>query len=133
MTTEPKQQRTLIVGELFYRNQLRELLKKQYPDMMVAEAEDGGKAIRLIALFRPHLILMDITLPGRNGINITRKMRAIGSDAKIVLLNSCDLPEYRKAAVECGANYFMPKDTSTGHDILSLVGELMASVPASAP
>jgi two-component system response regulator MprA len=132
MNTLSRPIRTLIVGETFYRDLLKDLLGKQYPDMMFAAAEDGEKAIMMIGLFRPHLIFMDIPLPRRNGLTIARKMRAIGSDAKIVLLNNYDLPEYRKAAEDCGANYFMPKDTSTGADVLSLVNRLVVGAPSSA-
>jgi DNA-binding NarL/FixJ family response regulator len=131
MPIESQPVRTLIVGEPFYRDQLKELLNKQYPGMMLAAAEDGERAIKLIALFRPHLILMEITLPKRNGLSIARKMRALGSNAKIVLLSNDDLPEYRKATQECGANYFLPKATSTGADVLSLVNKLVAVTPNS--
>jgi len=131
MPNESQPVRTLIVGEPFCRDQLKELLNKQYPDMMLAAAEDGEKAIKLIALFRPQLIFMDITLPNRNGLNIARKMRALGSSANIVLLSNDDLPEYRKATQECGANYFLPKATSTGADVLSLVNKLVAVTPNS--
>jgi len=126
MNMESKLLRTLVVVEPFYRDQLKELLNKQYPNMMVSMAENGEQALKVVSLFRPHLIFLDIPLLGNMGLSIVRNMRQLGSEAKIVLLNSYDLPEYRNATEECGANYFMPKDTSTGADVLTLVEQVIS-------
>jgi len=52
---------------------------------------------------------MDIQLPGENGLELTRKIKADYPDIIIIILTSHDSPEYREAATRCGANYFFLK------------------------
>jgi len=126
MTITTKMLRTLIVEDNpDYRVLLKDLLHKQFPDMVIAEVENGEDALRQLALFRPHVIFMDINLPGKSGLSITQKIRDLGSEAHIILLTSHDLPEYRTAAIDVGANHFMAKDKSSGKDILAVIGSLI--------
>jgi len=128
VTIKTKIIRTLIVEDNpDYRALLNNLLHAQYPSMVIAEAENGEDALKQLALFRPEVIFMDINLPGRSGLNITQKIRELGSEAKIILLTSHDLPEYRTAAADVGANYFMAKDKSSGKDILAVINSIVTT------
>jgi DNA-binding NarL/FixJ family response regulator len=104
-----------------YRALLKGVLNEQFPNMVIAEAGSGEEALKMLGLFKPELIFLDINLPGDSGLVVAEKVRASGSNAKIVLLTSYDLAEYRAAAAEHGASFFMAKDASTRGDILSVV------------
>ncbi len=79
-----------------------------------------------VSAFDPDLIFMDIKLPGENGLELTRKIRAFNSKAKIIILTSHDLPEYRDAARVGGADHFLTKSSSKANDIFALVDHLFS-------
>ncbi|MFI0424612.1 response regulator [Spongiactinospora sp. 9N601] len=91
----------------------RALLDAQ-PDMVVvAEAADGAEAVRLAREHRPDVVLMDIRMPGTDGLTATR---TIGRDetlaeVRIVILTTFELDEYVFEAVRGGAAGFLVKDT----------------------
>jgi len=59
----------------------------------------------------PHLIFMDICLPGLNGLQLTQKIKKDFPNIKIAMLTAYDLPEYRQAASQYGADRFFVKDS----------------------
>jgi DNA-binding NarL/FixJ family response regulator len=63
---------------------------------------------------------MDISLPGESGLELTKKIKTNYPDINVVILTSYDLPEYREAATQSKADYFMTKDSRT-NDFLALV------------
>jgi len=119
--------KTLIVEDsAFFRQLLKETLRSRFPSMDIAEAEDGNDALQKVESLRPHLIFMDIKLPGENGLELTKKIKARYSDISIIILTSYDLPEYREAAREYRADHFLSKGGSTKEDILTLVQSILA-------
>lgn len=118
--------KTLIVEDsVFYRQLLKETLHSRFPSMDIAEAENGKHALQKVDSFRPHLIFMDIKLPGENGLELTQKIKARYPDISIIILTSYDLPEYREAAREYQADHFLSKGASSKEDILTLVQSIM--------
>jgi DNA-binding NarL/FixJ family response regulator len=91
----------------------RALLDAQDDITVVAEASDGAEAIRLAARERPDVILMDIRMPGLDGLEATRRIVADPAlaDVKIVILTTFDLDEYVFEALRVGASGFLVKDT----------------------
>jgi DNA-binding NarL/FixJ family response regulator len=89
--------------------------------MEVIEAGSGEEALRRFASHPFDLIFMDIRLPGENGLEITRKIKANRQDITVIILTSYDLPEYRKAAIGYGANCFISKDSLKWEDISTIV------------
>jgi DNA-binding NarL/FixJ family response regulator len=80
------------------------------PDMEVAgEAEDGAAAIRLAVEVKPDIVLMDIRMPGVDGVTATREICAQTS-AKVIVLTMFDVDEYVYAALTAGASGFLLKD-----------------------
>ena len=117
--------RTLIVEDNdSFRQALRSLLSSRYPSMSFREARDGKEALNEVAAFDPDLIFMDIKLPGENGLELTGKIRASNSEAKIIILTSHDLPEYREAARAGGADHFLTKDSSKASEVFALIDNL---------
>ncbi|MFI6501736.1 response regulator transcription factor [Nonomuraea typhae] len=79
------------------------------PDMsVVAEAADGEQALRLAAQHEPDVVLMDIRMPGTDGLTATRRMPP---GPKIIILTTFELDEYVFEALRGGASGFLVKDT----------------------
>ena len=77
---------------------------------VVGEAEDGGDAVAVVDATSPNVVLMDVRMPGVDGIEATRRIVAAGSPARIIMLTTYDLDEYVFAALRAGASGFMLKD-----------------------
>ncbi|MFF1599752.1 response regulator [Streptomyces mirabilis] len=80
---------------------------------VVGEAADGAEAVRLAARTRPDVILMDIRMPGVNGIEATERILAEAPDRapRILILTTFDLDEYVYGALRAGACGFLLKDS----------------------
>jgi len=111
--------RILIVDdELFFRQVLREILEK-IGFTVVAEATDGNDAVRKFREHRPHLTIMDIYMPDKNGIDATREMITIDSNAKVLVCSASDYDCDTRAALDAGAKAsllkpFVPKEVFEG-------------------
>jgi DNA-binding NarL/FixJ family response regulator len=94
------------------REGLRVLLEDE-PDLAVAgEARDGSEAITQTGLVDPDVILMDVRMPGMNGIEATTRLVQAGSRARIVMLTTFNLDEYVYQALKAGASGFLLKDAT---------------------
>jgi DNA-binding NarL/FixJ family response regulator len=94
------------------REGLRMLLEAE-PDLAVAgEAGDGGQALAQARLLDPDVILMDVRMPGMNGIEATSRLVQAGCRARILMLTTFDLDEYVYHALKAGASGFLLKDAS---------------------
>jgi DNA-binding NarL/FixJ family response regulator len=119
--------RVLIVEDSsIYRNLLKETLLSRFPSMEIIEATNGQQALQKISSTCPDFIFMDIKLPGENGLELTRRIKADSPQMIIIILTSYDLPEYREAASQYGANYFLSKGSATKEDILGLVQSILS-------
>lgn len=119
---------TLIVEDnAIFRRSLKEILRARFPTMAIEEAVDGKEALQKVQLLIPDLIFMDIKLPGENGLDVTREIKSQDQSKVVIVLTSYDLPEYREAAYESGANYFLTKGLATGEEIMNLVESIIAS------
>jgi DNA-binding NarL/FixJ family response regulator len=77
---------------------------------VVGEAESGEASVELARELKPDLVLMDVNLPGINGLDATRQILADQSDSVVVLLLSTyEEEEYAPRAAECGAAAYIPK------------------------
>jgi DNA-binding NarL/FixJ family response regulator len=80
---------------------------------VVGEAADGEEAVRLAVSDRPDVLLMDIRMPGVDGLAATRRIveDERSADVRVVILTTFDLDEYVFEAIRAGANGFLVKDT----------------------
>ncbi len=104
-----------------FRQSLREMLCERFPRLVVEEAVDGEEALQKVESLLPHLVFMDIKLPGANGLEITREIKERYSTIQVIILTSYDFPEYREAAAQYGADHFLSKESASREDILVLV------------
>jgi len=88
--------RVLIVEDsTLFRQLFKETLHDRFPSVEIYEAIDGEEALLQVETFRPNLIFMDIRLPGENGLELTKKIKARYPNITIIILTGYDLPEYR--------------------------------------
>jgi DNA-binding NarL/FixJ family response regulator len=90
------------------------LLQAEEGIEVVGEASDGLEAVGMAARTRPDVILMDIRMPGLDGIEATRRITARPdlSDVHVIILTTFDLDEYVFEAIRAGASGFLVKDTN---------------------
>ncbi|MGW6523574.1 response regulator [Streptomyces sp. NPDC054950] len=97
--------------EALLRMAFSTVLKTQ-PDMApVGEAADGIQAIRLAQDLRPDVVLMDVRMPGTDGIEATREVIRISPQSRVLILTTFDLDEYAFTALKAGASGFLLKNT----------------------
>ena len=77
---------------------------------VVGEAAHGAEAVRKAAELRPDVVLMDVRMPGMDGIEATRRIVAAGGRSRVLVLTTFDLDEYAHAALRAGASGFLLKD-----------------------
>ena len=78
---------------------------------VVGEAADGRTALAMCSALRPDVVLMDVRMPGRDGIEATRDIVAAGLPSKVLILTTFDLDDYVYASLRAGASGFLLKDT----------------------
>ncbi|MEU7300639.1 response regulator transcription factor [Streptomyces sp. NPDC007206] len=106
--------RVLVVDDQFLiRAGLVGLLEAAPGFEVAGEAADGAEAVRLAAETRPDVILMDIRMPGINGIEATERIlaEADGRPPRVLVLTTFDLDEYVYGALRAGASGFLLKDS----------------------
>jgi DNA-binding NarL/FixJ family response regulator len=102
--------RVLIVDDqALVRAGFRMILEAQPDIEVVGEAGDGSAAIDAVRTLRPDVVLMDIRMPGVDGIEATRRLSEAGVPGKIVILTTYDLDEYVFDALAAGASGFLLK------------------------
>ena len=110
----------------------RMILEAQ-PDMTVAgEAADGAEAVERTVSLAPDVVLMDVRMPGTDGIEATRRIVAGGSGARVLILTTFDLDEYAFSALRAGASGFLLKDAPPA-DLLSGIRAVASGDAVVAP
>jgi DNA-binding NarL/FixJ family response regulator len=81
------------------------------PDMeVVGEAGDGDAGVRMVAALEPDVVLMDVRMPGMDGIQATGAIVSAGAATKVLILTTFDLDQYVFAGLQAGASGFLLKD-----------------------
>ncbi|UQU66598.1 response regulator transcription factor [Couchioplanes caeruleus] len=88
----------------------RSLLKRDRGIEVVGEASTGDEAVRTARAVRPDVVLMDIRMPGLDGIEATRRILAEAPECRIVILTTFETDEYVFAALAAGASGFLTKE-----------------------
>ncbi|MGN9841450.1 response regulator [Nonomuraea sp. H19] len=103
--------RVLVVDdEELVRSGLRLILEAAGDIVVVGEARDGAEAVSAVARLRPEVVLMDVRMPGMDGLAAARLLAGPGMP-KLIMLTTFDLDEYVHEALRLGAVGFLLKDT----------------------
>ena len=94
------------------RKGFRMILEAEEDIEIVGEAADGADAVRLVELYAPDVVLMDVRMPVLDGIEATRAITAAtpGDETRVLILTTFDLDEYAFGALRAGASGFLLKD-----------------------
>lgn len=101
----------LVDDQPLQRTGLRMILEAESDLEVVGEAGDGESAIRQTEALRPDVVLMDVRMPGTDGIEATARIVAARPDVRVLILTMFDLDEYAHPALRAGASGFLLKDT----------------------
>jgi DNA-binding NarL/FixJ family response regulator len=121
----------LVDDEALVRAGLRMILESADDLEVVGEADDGSKAVGAVQEHRPDVVLMDVRMPGLDGLAAARDVLRLAEPPRVVMLTTFDLDTYVFAALEAGASGFLLKDTPP-RDLIGAVrvvaaGEAMLS------
>ncbi len=136
MTDQPV--RVLVADDQqLVRAGLQMILQAQPDITVIAQATQGEEAVRLVRRHRPDVVLMDVRMPGMDGIEATRQIMAgsAGPGAaapRVIILTTFDLDEYVYAALQVGACGFLLKDVSPER-LVAAVRTVMAGDALLAP
>jgi DNA-binding NarL/FixJ family response regulator len=96
--------------QMLVRGGFRMILDARDDIEVVGEAGDGEEAVRVVTRLAPDVVLMDVRMPGVDGLEATRRLIDSGSGSRIVILTTFDVDEYVFVALRAGASGFMLKD-----------------------
>ncbi|MBE2998018.1 response regulator transcription factor [Nocardiopsis sp. HNM0947] len=103
------------------------------PDVRVAaEAEDGGQVVDLVREHAPDVVLMDIRMPGVDGLTATERLRALPDPPEVLVLTTFDADEHVLRALRAGAAGFLLKDTPP-EEIVESVRRVARGMPVLSP
>jgi len=108
-----------------FREGTRRILEQQ-PDMtVVGEAEDGSSAVKSVLLLQPDVAVLDIRMPGLNGVEATRQIRKEAGKTAVLILTAYDDDNYVRALLEAGAAGYLLKTVRAG-DLVDAVRRVHA-------
>ncbi|SEO29154.1 response regulator [Actinacidiphila rubida] len=122
----------LVDDQPLIRAGLRVLIADTTDLEIVGEAGDGAEAVRLVTDAAPDIVVMDIRMPGMDGIEATRRITSSGATAQVLVLTTFDDDEYVYGALRAGASGFLLKDMALDH-ILSAIRVVAAGEALIAP
>ncbi len=121
---------TLIIdNNVISRESLKQLLAVRYPYVKALEVPNWRDALQVLREKVPEVILMNMRLPDLNGLDVLRHIRNQSSRIVIVVLADDDTPEYREAALDNGADHFIPMCSFSAEETNSLLDSVFLLQP----
>jgi len=122
--------RTLMVDDhAVFLDELAHLLEETSDTNVVGRAASGEDALEQVERLHPDLVLMDLTMPGMGGLEATRRLKSDVAAPRVIVLSLHEDPMYRRAALEVGANGFVPK-SKLGTALLPMIHSLFQEAVA---
>lgn len=108
--SEPDKIKLLLVDDhVVVRSGLRMLLETRLDMVIVAEAQSGAEAVRLVTQHRPDVVLMDVQMPDMNGIEATRQIKERWPETQVLALTMYEDDQYFFEMLQAGASGYVPK------------------------
>jgi YesN/AraC family two-component response regulator len=111
----------LVEDNRIFREAFKQSLCELIPSMVIDEAANSEEALQRINATPPHLIFIDIRLPGMNGLQLTKKIKQDFPNIHVAIMTGYDMPEYRQAALQYGADLFLAKGSLKWDEVETLV------------
>jgi DNA-binding NarL/FixJ family response regulator len=93
------------------REGIRRVLEGEPGVVVVGEGANGDEALALVAAQRPDVLVMDVAMPGRSGLQVAAELHRQGSTTRVMMLSMYDQPEYVLESVKSGARGYLLKDS----------------------
>ena len=122
----------LVDDQALLRMGFRMILEAEPDITVVGEAGDGAAGVSMTAALRPDVVLMDVRMPGVDGIDATAAITAAGGAAKVLILTTYDLDHYVYAGLRAGASGFLLKDAPPA-DLLAAIRTVAGGAAVLAP
>ena len=100
---------------------IKALLESEPLLEVVGEVSSGDEAVDQVRILKPHVVLMDLSMPGSNGLEATRRIAALNLDTKVLVLTAHAEEEYLVPVVEAGASGYYLTKTSADTDLIEAV------------
>lgn len=114
----------IVDDEQIEREGLQMILQKAYPNIIIEQSKNGKLAIEMAGEFKPDLILMDIKMPGMNGLEAVERISAAYPAIKFVMVTAFDTFEYARQAIKLGVKDYLLKP-SKASEIIATVGKVL--------
>jgi len=111
----------LVEDNQVFRNSFKQSLSNRFRSIVIEEAGSGEEALQKVNINPPHLIFVDLRLPGINGLETIQKIKAAFPEIRVAMVTGYDLPEYRQAAIQYGADGFFVKESLKWDEVEALV------------
>ena len=116
----------LVDDHAVIRQSLQYLIEKSDDIQVLATASNGIEAVAQVSSNCPDIIVMDISMPGMDGIEATRQILVLCLLTRVLMLSTYDTPDHIRRALDVGANGYVLKDT-IGSDLLDGIRTLSAN------
>ena len=117
----------IVEDDARFRQKLRGSLASRFPSVVFREAVNGKQAFQEIDFSKPVFICMDIGLGDDNGLELTKEIKNLHPEISIMILTNYDYSEYRDAAFQNGADFFLIKGSATIGEIAESLEKVLFS------
>ncbi|MGB5944834.1 response regulator [Paenisporosarcina sp.] len=114
----------IVDDEPIERDGMQAILHKAYPELDIKQAKNGKIAVEMAAEFKPDLILMDIMMPGMNGLEAVEQISEDHPSIKFVMVTAFDMFDYARQAIKLGVKDYLLKP-SKASEIVATVGKVL--------
>jgi two-component system, response regulator YesN len=119
----------IVDDEQTEREGLQAILQKAYPELILNQAKNGKIAVQMAGEFKPNLILMDIKMPGMDGLEAVERISADYPDIKFVMVTAYETFDYARIAIKLGVKDYILKP-SKANEIIATVGKVLKQAEA---
>ena len=120
----------IVEDQALLRQTMRKLLQDAFPDCNFLEAADGASALEACNAYRPVLVLMDISLPDADGIELTARLKILYPGIQVIVISYRSGETYVQRALAAGARAYLLKD-NLATDLIPAVAAAIGVPPAT--
>lgn len=117
----------IVDDEQIEREGLQAIIQKSYPELDIAQAKNGKIALQLADQFKPDLILMDIKMPGMNGLEAVERIQELYPEIKCIMVTAYDTFEYAHQAIKLGVKDYLIKPSKVS-EVIATVGRVLGVI-----
>jgi NarL family two-component system response regulator LiaR len=110
----------LVDDHALLREGTRQILERAGGFRVVAEAADGDEAVAVVEAHQPDVVLLDVRLPGQNGVEVARRIGTVAPATRVLMLSAFDEIDYVRAALSAGVAGYLLK-TTPGDELVGAV------------